>query len=187
MGLKQRGLHGVGLGVSDDPPGLKAAVREVLTEAWWQRCYVPFLRNALDYLPRQADDDCLQERRWMYERRDREEARRDLQGWLEKGAAKYPKLCQWVETNMEETWTYYRLPLAHHKPLKSTNLWERFNPEIKRRTLVVRIVPNEASCLRLIRAIAAETHEEWMEGSRYLNRELFKEQIKKGPALAAAA
>lgn len=187
LGLKQRGLHGVRLVVSDDHPGLKAAVREVLTEAWWQRCYVHFLRNALDYLPRKADDDCLQELRWMYERRDREEARRDLKAWLEKWAAKYPKLCEWVETNIEETWTYYRLPLAHHKHLKSTNLLERFNQEIKRRTLVVRIFPDEASCLRLIRAIAAETHEEWMEGSRYLNMDLFKEQIRKVPALAAAA
>jgi len=187
LGLKSRGLNGVRLVVSDDHPGLKRAVREVLTEAWWQRCYVHFLRNALDYLPRKADDDCLQELRWMYERRDLEEARRDLKAWLEKWAAKYPKLCEWVEANIEETWTYYRLPLAYHKHLKSTNLLERFNQEIKRRTLVVRIFPNEASCLRLIRAIAAETHEEWMEGSRYLNMDLFKEQIKKVPALAAAA
>jgi len=187
LGLKERGLHGVRLVVSDDHPGLKRAVREVLSEAWWQRCYVHFLRNALDYLPRKADDDCLQELRWMYERRDLEEARRDLKGWLEKWAAKYPKLCEWVEANIEETWTYYRLPLAHHKHLKSTNLLERFNQEIKRRTLVVRIFPDDASCLRLIRAIAAETHEEWMEGSRYLNMDLFKEQVKKLPALAAAA
>jgi putative transposase len=187
LGLKQRGLNGVRLVVSDDHPGLKRAVREVLTEAWWQRCYVHFLRNTLDYLPRKADDDCLQELRWMYERRDVEEARRDLKSWLEKWAAKYPKLCEWVEGNIEETWTYYQLPLAHHKHLKSTNLLERFNQEIKRRTLVVRIFPNEASCLRLIRAIAAETHEEWMEGSRYLNMDLFKEQIKKVPALVAAA
>jgi putative transposase len=186
LGLKQRGLNGVRLVVSDDHPGLKRAVREVLTEAWWQRCYVHFLRNTLDYLPRKADDDCLQELRWMYERRDVEEARRDLKSWLEKWAAKYPKLCEWVEGNIEETWTYYQLPLAHHKHLKSTNLLERFNQEIKRRTLVVRIFPNEASCLRLIRAIAAETHEEWMEGSRYLNMDLFKEQIKKVPALVAA-
>lgn len=187
LGLKQRGLHGVRLVVSDDHPGLKAAVREVLTEAWWQRCYVHFLRNALDYLPRKADDDCLQELRWMYERRDREEARRDLQFWLEKWASKYPRLCEWVEANIEETWTYYRLPLAHHKHLKSTNLLERFTQEIKRRTLVVRIFPDEASCLRLIRALAVETHEEWLAGSRYLNMDLFKEQVKKAPALAVAA
>ncbi len=187
LGLKQRGLHGVRLVVSDDHPGLKAAVREVLTEAWWQRCYVHFLRNALDYLPRKADDDCLQELRWMYERRDREEARRDLQFWLEKWASKSPRLCEWVEANIEETWTYYRLPRAHPKHLKSTNLLERFNQEIKRRTLVMRIFPDEASCLRLIRALAVETHEAWLAGSRYLNMDLFKEQVKNVSALAAAA
>jgi putative transposase len=176
--LKARGLKGVQYIVSDDHPGLKAAIREVLPGVWWQRCYVHFLRNALDYLPRKADDDCLQELRWMYERRDVDEARRDLKLWLEKWAGKYPKLCAWVETNIEETWTFYRLPLAHHKHLKSTNLLERFNQEIKRRTLVVRIFPDEASCLRLVRAVAAEQHEEWMEGSRYLNADLLREQIK---------
>jgi len=176
--LKERGLHGVQFVVSDDHPGLKAAIREVLPGVWWQRCYVHFLRNALDYLPRKADDDCLQELRWMYERRDVEEARRDLRQWLEKWGTKYPKLCAWAEANIEETWTFYRLPVAHHKHLKSTNLLERFNQEIKRRTLVVRIFPDEASCLRLIRAVASEQHEEWMEGSRYLNADLLREQIK---------
>jgi len=186
--LKGRGLQGVQFVVSDDHPGLKAAIREVLPGVWWQRCYVHFLRNALDYLPRKADDDCLQELRWMYERRNVEEARRDLKQWLEKWAAKYPKLCVWVETNIEETWTFYRLPVAHHKHLKSTNLLERFNQEIKRRTLVVRIFPDEASCLRLVRAVAAEQHEEWMEGSRYLNAELLREQIKSTkPMMSMAA
>lgn len=186
--LKARGLNGVQFVVSDDHPGLKAAIREVLPGVWWQRCYVHFLRNALDYLPRKADDDCLQELRWMYERRNVEEARRDLKQWLDKWAAKYPKLCAWVEANIEETWTFYRLPLAHHKHLKSTNLLERFNQEIKRRTLVVRIFPDEASCLRLVRAVAAEQHEEWMEGSRYLNAALLQEQIKPmKPTMAIAA
>lgn len=174
--LKERGLTGVKFVVSDDHPGLKAAIREVLPAAWWQRCYVHFLRNTLDHLPRQADDDCLQELRWMYERRDVEEARRDLKQWLEKWGGKYPKLCAWVEGNIEETWTFYRLPVAHHKHLKSTNLLERFNQELKRRTLVVRIFPDEASCLRLIRAVAAEQHEEWLEGSRYLNAGLLREE-----------
>jgi len=185
--LQARGLHGVQFIVSDDHPGLKAAIREVLPGVWWQRCYVHFLRNALDYLPRKADDDCLQELRWMYERRDVEEARRDLRQWLEKWSAKYPKLCAWAEANIEETWTFYRLPVAHHKHLKSTNLLERFNQEIKRRTLVVRIFPNESSCLRLIRAVASEQHEEWMEGSRYLNAELLREQIKPMKSLMMTA
>ena len=184
---KERALRGVQFVVSDDHPGLKAAIREVLPGVWWQRCYVHFLRNALDYLPRKADDDCLQELRWMYERRNVEEARRDLKQWLEQWQAKYPKLCAWVATNIEETWTFYRLPVAHHKHWKSTNLLERFNQEIKRRTLVVRIFPDEASCLRLVRAVAAEQHEEWMEGSRYLNADLLREHIKAMKTMAIAA
>lgn len=186
LSLKQRGLKGVHFMVSDNHEGLKSAIAQVWPGVLWQRCYVHFLRNALDYLPRQAHDDCLQELRWMYERRNVEEARRDLRQWLEKWSGKYAKLCAWVEGNIEETWTFYRLPLAHHKHLKSTNLLERFNQEIKRRTLVVRIFPDEASCLRLVRAVAAEQHEEWMEGSRYLNTQLLGEHLKNDVTKAGA-
>jgi transposase-like protein len=70
LGLKQRGLCGVRMTVSDDHSGLKRAIAQVLPEAAWQRCYVHFLRNALDHLPRKADDDCLTELRWLYDRRD---------------------------------------------------------------------------------------------------------------------
>ena len=91
--LKQRGLHGVEFVVTDDHAGLRRAIIEVLPEAAWQRCYVHFLRNALDYLPRKADDDCRQELRWPHYRRSLEEARRDLAAWLDKWQKKYPKLC----------------------------------------------------------------------------------------------
>ena len=91
--LKQRGLQGVEFVVSDDHPGLRKAIREVLSEAVWQRCYVHFLRNALDYLPRKADDECMTELRWIYDRRTIEEARADLAAWLKKWGARYRKLC----------------------------------------------------------------------------------------------
>lgn len=184
--LKQRGLKGVELVISDDHPGLRKAIREVLSEAVWQRCYVHFLRNALDYLPRKADDECMTELRWIYDRRTIEEARADLAAWLKKWGARYQKLCDWVEANIEETLTFYRLPRQHHKNLKSTNLLERLNEEIKRRTLVVRIFPNEASCLRLIRALAVEMHENWIEGTRYLNMEDLREHKKEQMRRAAA-
>ena len=167
--LKSRGLQGVEFVVSDDHQGLRRAIREVLPEAAWQRCYVHFLRNALDYVPRKVDDDCLQELRWFYDRRDLSEVRQDLARWLAKWQGKYPKLCDWVEDNVEETLSYYRLPRQHHKHMKSTNMLERLNQELKRRTHVVRIFPNAASCLRLIRALAVETHETWLEATRYLN------------------
>jgi putative transposase len=183
--LKSRGLMGVEFVVSDDHPGLKRAIAEVLPEAVWQRCYVHFLRNALDHLPRKAVDDCLQELRWLYDRRDLAEAQKDLAQWLERWGQKYPKLCEWVEENIGETFTFYHLPLQHHKHMKSTNMLERLNEEIKRRTRVVRIFPNEASCLRLIRALAVETDEGWLEASRYLNMELLKEHKKLRLSLAA--
>jgi len=173
--LQQRGLRGVELVVTDDHAGLKQAVGEMLPGAAWQRCYVHFLRNALDYLPRKANDDCLVELRWLYDRHDLEQARQDLAVWLVKWQAKYPKMCTWVEANIEETFAFYRLPAEHHKHMKSTNLLERINEEIKRRTLVVRIFPNAASCLRLVRALAVEIHEDWIEATRYLNMELLEE------------
>jgi putative transposase len=149
LGLKARGLSGVEFVAADDHAGLRAALREVLAEAAYQRCYVHFLRNALDYVPRRVDDDCLQELRWLYDRRDLTEARRDLAAWLTRWSGKYTKLTGWVEENIDETLTFYRLPRQHHKHLKSTNMLERLNEEIKRRTHVVRIFPNGESCLRL--------------------------------------
>jgi putative transposase len=178
LSLKQRSLQGVEFVVSDDHPGLRRAIAEVLPEAVWQRCYVHFLRNALDYLPRKADDDCLQELRWIYDRRNAQEARQDLASWIAKWNKRYAKLCAWVEENIEETFSFYRLPRQHHKNLKSTNMLERFMEEIKRRTLVVRIFPNGAACLRLVRALAAETHEDWIEAMQYLNMEPLREQKK---------
>jgi putative transposase len=173
--LRQRGLRGVEFVATDDHAGLKQAVVEVLPEAAWQRCYVHFLRNALDYLPRKANDDCLTELRWLYDRHELEQARQDLAAWLVKWQTKYPKMCAWVEANIEETFTFYRLPAEHHKHMKSTNMLERINEELKRRTLVVRIFPNAASCLRLVRALAAEIHEDWIEATRYLNMGVLEE------------
>lgn len=178
VGLRDRGLKGVDFVVSDDHPGLKKAIAEILPEAAWQRCYVHFLRNALDHMPRKRDDDCLQELRWFYDRRELSEVRQDLARWLAKWQGKYPKLCAWVEDNIEETLTYYRLPRQHHKHMKSTNMLERLNQEIKRRTWVVRIFPNAESCLRLVRALAVETHENWLEATRYLNMDHLAEHKK---------
>ena len=206
LGLKARGLRGVRMAISDDHAGLKRAIAEVLPEAAWQRCYVHFLRNALDHLPRKANDDCLTELRWLYDRRDAAEARLQLRAWIEKWAGKHPRLCAWVEENIEETWTFYRQPREHHKHLKSSNLLERLNQEFKRRTHVVRMLPapagaalraacgrlsrsarlpNEASCLRLIRALANEQHEEWLDGPVYLDMQPLREALKPSLQLAA--
>ena len=110
--------------------------------------------------------DCLQEWRWRDDRSDWTEAQKDRAHWRARWGQKYPKLCEWVEENLGATLTCYQLPRPHHQHLKSTNMLERFHEERKRSTRVVRIFPNAASCLRLIRALAAETPEDWLEASR---------------------
>jgi transposase-like protein len=85
-----------------------------------------------------------------------------------------------------QTFTFYRLPREHHKHLKSTNMLERLNQELKRRTHVIRIFPDEQSALRLIRALAVEIHEDWIEAHRYLNMEMLREQRKQLQLLEAA-
>jgi putative transposase len=139
---------------------------------------VHFLRNARDHLPRKRDDDCLRELRWIYDRRDLAEARQDLAVWLTKWQSKYAKLCEWVEAHIEATFTFYLFPVQHPNHLKSTNMLERLMEEIKRRTHVVRIFPNADSCLRLIRALAVERHENWIEAVRYLNMDYLMEHNK---------
>ena len=88
-----------------------------------------------------------------------------------------------MEDNIEETFAFYRLPRQHHKHLKSTNMLERVNQEIKRRTHIVRVFPNAESCLRLVRALTVEVHEDWLEANRYLNmihlKESKRERIQK--------
>ena len=99
----------------------------------------------------------------------------------------HARLVAWVEENIAETPTRFSPPQARHKNMKSTNMLERLGEEIKRRTRVVRIFPNEASCLRLIRALAAEQHETWREDNRHINMALLKEMKRERLKAAARA
>lgn len=170
--LKARGLAGVKFMVSDSHEGLRRSVAEIFPEVIWQRCFVHFLRNLIDYLPRKNDNSCLQELRAIYDRMTLKEALNCKEEWLRKWKGKYPKLCDWVEEQIGETLSYYSLPEQHHKLMRSTNLLERINEEIKRRTRVVRIFPNSQSCLRLVRALTVEVHESWLSERKNLNMKL---------------
>jgi transposase-like protein len=180
--LKARGLGGVEFVVADDHAGLRAALREVLAEAAYRRCYVHFLRNALDYVPRRRRR--LPAGATLALRPPRSH-RGTSAAWLTRWSGKYAKFTGWVEENIDETLTFYRLPRQHHKHLKSTNMLERLNEEIKRRTHVVRIFPNGESCLGLVRALAVETHENWLEQHRYLNMDDLREHKKEALRRAA--
>ena len=178
--LKERDLRGVEYVVSDSHEGLKHAISKVLPTALWQRCCVHFLRNARDKLSRSADPACLEGLKRLWGCEHVGEAREALGAWVarwgdEKG---FGRLVEWVEDHVEKTLTVYRLPREHRLRMKSTNMLERYNEELRRRTRVVRIFPNAESCLRLILALAAETHERWLTGQRYLYG-----QIRRGSRL----
>ena len=174
IGLKERGLTGVQYVVSDSHAGLKRAIEKVLTTALWQRCAVHFLRNAADHNTRRADPACFHGLKRMWDYEDAAQVRLALQAWLQRWGDEpgCDTLVSWAEDNIEETFSVYRLPRQHRRRMKSTNMLERYNEEIRRRTRVVRIFPNEASCLRLIRALAAETHDHWISGRCYLKGEI---------------
>ena len=165
IGLKKRGLSQVTYVVSDHQEGLKQAMAEVLPEALWQRGYVHYLRKALDHLPKKAEESCLKELRELY----LPEAQEGLSRWIDRWQESTPQFVEWVEETIGETFTFLKLPRAHHRSLNSTNGLERLNEEIKRRTRVVRIFPNAESCLRLIRALCSEVHDNWDSGKKYLD------------------
>ena len=175
--MRDRGLSAVQFVVTDNHAGLKQAIAEYLPEAIWQRCYVHFPSAMRATTCREGPMTTVSKNfAGSTIGAISLKARRDLLAWLGKWQGRYPRLCDWVESGIEETFSFYRLPRQHYKHLKSTNMLERLNEEIKRRTHVVRIFPNRASCLRLVRALAVEQHENWIEASRYLNMAFLKEQ-----------
>lgn len=162
--LQERGLHGVQLVVSDDHAGLKAALKGTLPSVKWQRCQYHLQQNAQSYVPRQelkvgvADDI-----RAVFDAIDREEADRLLKRAIEKYSKPAPRLAEWMTENISEGLTVFDFPIPHRQRIRTTNTLERLNREIKRRTRVVSIFPNPASCLRLVTALAIEISEHWLD------------------------
>jgi transposase-like protein len=167
-GLKDRGMHGVQLVISDDHTGLGAARRAVLGSVPWQRCQFHLQQNAGAYLPKQAMRmEVAADIRAMFNAPDRKTAEEYLQAAIQKYAVSAPRLSAWMEENLPEGFTVFDFPLEHRRSIRTTNSLERINREIRRRTRVVGVFPNEASCLRLVSALLMETCEEWQIGKRY--------------------
>ena len=167
-GLKDRGMHGVQLVISDDHAGLGAARRAVLGSIPWQRCQFHLQQNAGAYLPKQSMRmEVAADIRAMFNAPDRETAERYLHEAVHKYAVSAPRLSAWMEANLAEGFTVYDFPLEHRRTIRTTNSLERINREIRRRTRVVGVFPNEASCLRLVSALLMETSEEWQISKRY--------------------
>jgi putative transposase len=168
QGLKDRGLQGIKLVISDDHTGLGAARRSVFGSIPWQRCQFHLQQNAGAYLPKQAMRlEVAADIRAMFNASDRKNAEELLQAAIQKYATSAPKLSAWMEENLAEGFTVFDFPLEHRRAIRTTNSLERINREIRRRTRVIGVFPNEAACLRLVSALLMETSEEWQIGKKY--------------------
>jgi putative transposase len=161
--LKQRGLRDVRYVVSDDHRGLVRAVGRHFQGAMWQRCQVHFLRNALSLCGARDKPLVVGLLKNITEAETRETAQEAMGQAAAELEKRVPKVARLLEEHGEEILAVYALPGAHRKKMRTTNLLERQNQELKRRTRVVRVFPHEQSCLRLVTALLMETNQEWME------------------------
>ena len=171
-GLVQRGLCGGQFIVSDDHPGMAAARQAVFGAIPWQRCQFHLQQNAQAYVPRlEQRKEVARAIRSVFDSPSRPAAETRLKEVVAHYAKSTPKLSAWLEENLPQGLTVFDLPVAHQKRLRTSNGLERVNQELKRRTRVARVFPNEASLLRLVSALLAETSDEWESGKIYLNME----------------
>jgi transposase-like protein len=168
--LQDRGMHGVLMVTSDDHKGLTEAFKARLGGVKWQRCQCHLQQNAQAYVPRVAmRKDVASAIRSIFNAPDREKADEQLTLMVRDYRDKAPALATWAEENIPQGLTVFELPEQHMRRLRTTNGVERLNLEIKRRTRVATLFPNEASLLRLVSAVVAEISEEWETGKIYLN------------------
>ncbi len=170
--LVVRGLCGIRLITSDDHSGLKAARIAVFGGIPWQRCQFHLQQNASAYVPRkEMRAEVAADIRTVFNAPDRPMAEAYLKKAIEKYAKSASRLADWMEKNIPEGLTVFAFPAQHQRKLRTSNPIERLNREIRRRTAVVGIFPNEAACLRLISALLMEYDEEWQTGRNYLTFE----------------
>jgi putative transposase len=167
--LIDRGLRGVQLIVSDDHSGLKQARKACFPGIAWQRCQFHLMQNAMHYVPKVSmRPDVTRDLRNVFNAPDRHEADRLLAQLVKKYQDSAPDLSAWIEADIPEGLTVFELPPSHRRRLRTTNMLERLNQEIKRRTRVATLFPNEASLLRLVSAVLSETSDDWETGKVYL-------------------
>ena len=167
--LQERGLHGLEFIVSDHHAGLRAALAARLPGIPWQRCQFHLQQNAMAHVPKvHMREEVAADIRTIFHASDLAEAQRRLQSVAQKYRESAPRLAEWIESNAPEALTVFNLPEAHRKKLRTTNSLERLNKEIKRRTRVATLFPNEKSLERLVTALLSEISDEWETGKNYL-------------------
>jgi len=167
--LQDRGLHGVRLLVSDDHAGLQAAREARFPGVAWQRCQFHLQQNAGQFVPRvEMRREVAADLRAVFESSDGPEAHRRLRQTVDKYTQSAPKLSAWLEANVPDSFTVFAFPPTHRRRLRTSNLMERISQELKRRTRVATLFPNEASLLRLVSAVLMEISEDWESETTYL-------------------
>ena len=159
--LKERGLHGVQLVISDAHTGLKAAVRKVF-KAEWQRCKVHFYRNVLVQVPKRSQSEVSESMKAVFVQRDEKSAKTKAADLVRLFQGRFAKAMEVFESGIDDVLSYLHYPPPHRTRISSTNPLERLNLEIRRRTRVVGIFPHSGSCERLIGMLLVETHEDWL-------------------------
>lgn len=168
--LKERGLTGVVYVVSDNHGGLVEAINRHFQGVIWQRCQVHFIRNVLARVPKKDRNRVLMLLREITGASCFESAQKRLCEAVTMLEHTHPKVADMLDLHGEEMLAVYALPERHRKRMRTTNMVERLNEEFRRRTRVIRVFPNEASCVRMVSALAIEANEEWME-RKYLDME----------------
>lgn len=164
--LLNRGLQSLKLVISDSHKGEVKAIRDAFTDVSWQRCQVHFMRNVFDKLPRKNTSEVRDELKMLFKTNNIELARKMKNGLIDKYTEQYPRMTECLDEGFEDGFQYCAIDETNYSRLKSTNMLERLNSEIRRREKVVRIFPNDASAMRLIGSILIDISEEWESSSR---------------------
>jgi putative transposase len=188
--LVARRLSGVRLVTSDSHRGLKNAVAAILAGASWQRCRVHFMRNALSLVPKAAQQMVGATIRTVFAQPDARGAREQWRRVSEGFGSRFPRLSELMDEAEEDVLSYAAFPQEHWQKIWSNNPLERLNKEVKRRTNVVGIFPNEAAVVRLVGAVLSEQHDEWQVSKRYFSLGSLaklerKEELTEQPQLMA--
>jgi putative transposase len=183
--LVKRGLKGVQLVISDAHEGLKAAIAQVLSGASWQRCRVHFMRNLLCHVPRGDQAIVAAALRTVFAQPNQDAARRQLRAVYDAMVPRWPKAAEVLLAAENDILAYMVFPQEHWKRIYSNNVLERLNKEVRRRTNVVGIFPDDPSVIRLVGAILQEQDDEWQIARRYFSLESMQKLYHPQPLATA--
>lgn len=173
--LKSRGLQNVWLVVSDAHKGLAKAIKESFVGCSWQRCKVHFMRNILAHIPSREKEYFASRLKQIWLQPDFKTAIAYAETLMDEYEGKYPTAIQVLESGLEDSLQFYHFEQVDHRKISSTNMLERLNREIRRRTNVVGVFPNQDSYIRLVTSYLMEYHEDWSAGRAYINPKILQE------------